>query len=211
MSTSPQPPQAPPYIPIRTAAWPSRRAPRWALAAGALLLAIGVAVGLAHRPTPGQRASDLRGFMASLNFDVESCAGGVRESLYVLHAIDTGASHDVATALNVANVGAANCSPANNELLDNLTAEQAPESLASYHLRRAVIALIDWAAPDAQRVQSDVAIVLADRGKPAEPAARAALAAALRKLDAQRAVFYATLRPAIMALAPSATPPTLPG
>jgi len=149
--------------------------------------------------------------MASLNSDVESCAGGVRESLYVLHAIDTGANHDVATALNVANYGAANCSPANNELLDNLTAEQAPESLASYHLQRAVIALIDWAAPDAQRVQADVAIVLADRGKPGEPAARAALAAALRKLDAQRAVFDATLTPAIRALAPTATPPALPG
>jgi hypothetical protein len=170
-----------------------------------------VAVGLAHRPTPAQRASDLRGFLSSLNSDVESCAGGVRESLYVLHAIDTGASHDVATALNVANVGAANCSPANNELLDNLTAEQVPESLASYHLQRAVIALIDWAAPDAQRVQSDVALVLADRGKPAEAAARAALAGALRKLDAQRGVFYATLRPAISALAPGLTPPALAG
>jgi hypothetical protein len=212
MSTSPQPPtQAPPYIPIRSTAWPSRRAPRWALGAVALFLATGVAVGLSHRPTPGQRGSDLRGFMSSLTSDVESCAGGVRESLYVLHAIDTGANHDVATALNVANYGAANCSPANNELLDSLTAEQVPESLASYHLQRAVIALIDWAAPDAQRVQAAVAIVLADRGKPSEPAARAALAAALRKLDAQRAVFDATLTPAIRALAPTATPPALPG
>jgi hypothetical protein len=211
MSTSPQPPQAPPYIPIRSTAWPSRRAPKWALVAVALFLATGVAVGLAHRPTPGQRASDLRGFVSSLNSDVESCAGGVRESLYVLHAIDTGASRDVATALRVANVGAANCSPANNELLDNLTAEQAPESLASFHLQRAVIALIDWAAPDAQRVQSDVAVVLTDRGRPAEADARAALAAALRKLDAQRGIFYATLRPAIGALAPAMTPPALPG
>ena len=39
--------------------------------------------------------------------------------------------------------------------------------------------------------------VLSDRGKPAEAADRAALRLALRKLDAQRAVVYAALEPAI--------------
>jgi hypothetical protein len=165
----------PPYIPLRSGGWPTRRAPRWAIAAGVTLLAAAVAVGLAHRPSAGQRAADLRSFLTTLNADVESCAGGVGESLYVLHAIGSGASHDTATAIRVASYGAANCSPANNELLDDLTAAQPPESLASFHLRNAVIALINWAAPDAQRVQADVARALTDRGKPAEAADLAAL------------------------------------
>src|SRR5215472_12575406 len=128
----------PPHIPLRHRGWPARRAPIWAVAAGVGLLAIGVAVALPHHPTVGQRAADLRSFLATLNSDVQSCAGGVRESQYVLRAISTGASHDAATAIRVATYGAANCSLANNELLDNLTSEQPPESLASYHLQRAV-------------------------------------------------------------------------
>ncbi|MHB1594745.1 MAG: hypothetical protein ACYCO9_10980 [Streptosporangiaceae bacterium] len=201
----------PPYIPIRRSGWTVRRAPRWAIVAVAVLVAIGVAVGLSHRPTAGQRATDLRIVLHSLTSEIQSCAGGVRESLYVLHAIDTGASHDVTTALNVADTGAANCSPANNEQLSNLTGQQIPESLASYHLQAAVTRLIDWAAPDAQRVMSDVAAVLSSRGKPTEAASRARLARDLRKLDAQRARVYAVLRPAIRALSPSSAPPTLPG
>jgi len=173
-------------------------------------MAVGIAVALPHHPSAGQRAGDLRSFLATLNSDVESCAGGARESLYVLRAIDTGASHDTATALRVATYGAANCSPANNELLDNLTAEQPPESLAGFHLQRAVTALIDWAAPDAMRVQSDVARILRDRGTPAEPAARAALRTDLHALDAQRAVFYSLLGPPIRALSPGTKPPPLP-
>ena len=201
----------PPYIPIRQSGWTVRRAPRWAIAAVAVLVAIGVAVGLSHRPTTGQRATDLRTVLHSLTSEIESCAGGVRESLYVLRAIDTGASHDLATALNVADTGAANCSPANNVSLANLTSEQIPESLTSYHLQPAITGLIDWAAPDAQRVMSDVAAVLSNRGKPGEAASRARLARDLRKLDAQRAKVYAVLRPAIRALSPASSPPTLPG
>jgi hypothetical protein len=201
----------PPHIPLRTAGWPTRRSPRWAIAAGAALLAVGVAVGLAHRPTPGQRATDLRSFLQALNSDVESCSGGVRDSLFVLREIDSGASHDVKTAITVASTAAANCSPANNELLDNLTAEQVPESLSSYHLQAAVADLIGWAAPDAATTAADVAAVLAARGKPAEAAARAALRLALRRLDAQRAVADAALEPAIKALSPQSSPPRLYG
>ncbi len=202
----------PPHIPLRSRGWPVRRTPRWVIGAGLVLLAIGVSVGLSHRPTTGQRAADLSTFLGALNSDVESCAGGVRESLYVLRAIDTGASHDVPTAIDVAATGAANCSPANNELLANLTGEQVPESLASFHLAPAVTALIDWAAPDAQRVMSDITLILQDRGRPAREAAeRAALRADLRRLDAQRRIFYSILRPAIRALSPRTGPPVLPG
>ncbi|HUZ54927.1 MAG TPA: hypothetical protein VMU94_20675 [Streptosporangiaceae bacterium] len=201
----------PPYIPLRRSGWPTRRAPRWAMGVGAVLLAAAVAVGLSHRPTTGQRAADLRGLLHQINADIESCSGGVRESLFVLHEIDTGTSHDVRTAVNVADTASANCSPANNELLDDLTTAQTPESLASYHLQGAVTALIDWAAPHAEQVAGDVATVLSDRGKPAEATDRAALRQALRKLDGQRAVVDAALEPAIRALSPASAPPTLYG
>lgn len=201
----------PPYVPVRHGGWPTRRLPRWAVAAGAVLLAIAVAIGLSHRPTTGQRATDLRGFLHQLTADVQSCSGGVRESLFVLRRIDAGTSHDVATAVNVASTAAANCSPANNELLGDLTGVQPPESLASYHLQAAITGLIDWAAPNAQRVAADVAAVLSDRGTPAETADRAALRQALRKLDQQRTVVYAALEPAIRSLSPVSAPPTLYG
>ena len=201
----------PPYIPLRRSGWPTRRAPRWVLGAGVLLLAVAVAVGLSHRPTTGQRATDLRGLLHQLNADIESCSGGVRESLFVLHRIDSGTSHDVQTAVNVANTASANCSPANNELLDNLTTEQAPESLASYHLHAAITALIDWAAPRAEQVAADAAAVLSDRGKPSEAGDRAALRQALRSLDTQRSVVKAALEPAIRALSPASAPPALYG
>jgi hypothetical protein len=209
--TDPTDPALPPYVPIRSRGWPTRRVPRWALGAGAVLLAVAVAVGLSHRPTAGQRATDLRTFLHQLNDDVESCSGGVRESLFVLRQIDSGASHDVPTALRVARTAAANCSPANNELLAALTAAQPPESLASFHLQKAITALIDWAAPDAGRVPAAVAAVLTNRGKPSEGAARVALRKARSALDAQRKVVYGALEPAIKALDPASAPPVLHG
>jgi hypothetical protein len=200
-----------PFVAARTSGWPTRHIPRWVVAAGAVLLAAAVAVGLSHRPTAGQRAADLRSFLYQLNADVQSCSGGVRESLFVLRQIDAGASQDKATALSVANTAAANCSPANNELLVDLTAIQPPGSLASYHLQPAVTALIDWAAPRASRVAADVAAVLSHHGQPAELADRANLQRALRQLDAQRRVVYSALKPVIKALSPSSSPPVLYG
>src|SRR5215469_2073752 len=199
----------PPFVPIRRNGWPTRRAPRWAFAVAVVLVLIGVGVGLYHRPTNGERAADLRNLLTTLNADVESCSGGVGDALRVMNAIQDGSSHDVTPAINLASEGAANCSPANNELLDDLTGVQVPESLNSYHLQAAVTDLIDWAAPDAARVQSDVATVLTDRGKPGESAAIARLGYDLRKLRAQRAVVYAALAPAIKALSPHSVPPRL--
>jgi len=199
----------PPFVPIRRSGWPTRRSPRWVFAAVAVLALIGVAVGLSHRPTSGERAADLKSLLAALNTDVESCSGGVGDALRVMNAIQDGSSRDVTTAINLASEGAANCSPANNELLDDLTGVQVPESLNSYHLQAAVTDLIDWAAPDAARVQSDVATVLTDRGKPGESAAIARLGYDLAKLRAQRAVVYEALAPAIKALSPHSVPPRL--
>jgi len=205
------PDKLPPYIPLRRSGWPSRRSPRWLLSAVAVLAVIGVAVGIAHRPTQGQRATDLTTFLSTLKSDVGSCAAGVSESLTLLHEINTGASHKLGTAVSEADYGAANCSPANNELLDDLTSEDVPESLAGYHLQGVIPDLIDWAAPNAQQVMTDVATALADHGKTAETADLTALRLALRKLDAQRAVVYSALRPAIHELAPHSAPPALPG
>jgi hypothetical protein len=201
----------PPYVPLRARGWPSRRSPRWLLAAGAVLLVIGVAVGLAHRPTHSQRATDLRGFLSTLTNEIGSCAAGVSESLTVLHAINTGASHALGVAIGEADYGAANCSPANNELLDDLTSEDVPESLAGYHLQTVIPDLITWAAPNAQRVMTDVATALTDHGTAAEAGDLAALRVGLRKLDAQRSVIYSELGPAIKALSPQSALPVLPG
>jgi hypothetical protein len=201
----------PPRVPLGARGWPARRSPRWLLLVLALLAAAAVLVGLAHRPSHQERTADLRGLLHTLTYDIQSCAGGVHDSLTVLAAIDTGASRDAATAASVARTGAASCSPANNELIDDLEGYQVPESLASFRLGRAVTGLIDWAAPDAENAQSDVARVLAARGTPAETAARAALRGGLRTLDRQRAAVDAALAPAIAALSPHAARPALPG
>jgi hypothetical protein len=175
------------------------------------LLLVAALVGLTHRPSTAERAADLRGFLANMNTDIESCAGGVSESLTALRAIQSGAIHDTPTAISIAQVGAANCSPANNEQLDDLTQFQVTESLASFRLARVVSGLVTWAAPDAQRVQTDVANVLAARTPQARQSASAALRLARAKLDAQRAVVDSIIDSASAALSAHAAPPTLPG
>jgi hypothetical protein len=190
---------------------PSPRIPRWAYLAGLVLLAAGVAVGLVHVPSRSERAADLMGVLQTMNADIESCAGGVGESLTALREIRAGASRDVTDAVTVAGTGASNCSPANNELIDDLEGYEVPESLARFHLQAAVTGLISWAAPDAEQVQSDVAAVLTARGPQSRAVAQQALAAGLRRLDAQRAAAEKPIRTAIAALAVRAAPPRLPG
>lgn len=201
----------PPYVPIRRTGWATRHTPRWVLLALALLVVGAVLVALVHKPSQSERASDLRGFLSDMNYDIESCAGGVSESLTALHEIDTGASHDVVTAVSIANTGAANCSPANNEQLDDLDNYQVSESLASFNLPSVVTGLVNWAAPDAQNVQTDVARVLQAPSPQAKGRDMAALRQALRKLDAQRAAVDATMESAIRSLSAHASPPSLPG
>ena len=201
----------PPYVPIRHQGWPGGRTPRPLIAAVLVLLVIAVLVGLAHRPSAGQRAADLRGFIRDVNADIESCAGGVRESLTALHAIQSGASHDTQTAIKIARDGAANCSPANNELLADLAQYQVTESLASFRLARVVSGLMTWAAPDAERVQADVADVLAASSPQARALASAALRQARARLDMQRSAVYLIIESASAALSAHAAPPRLPG
>ncbi|HTS95449.1 MAG TPA: hypothetical protein VMI33_02425 [Streptosporangiaceae bacterium] len=202
----------PPYVPIRATRWATKRTPWWVLLALAVLAAGAVLVALSQHPSTAQRAADLRGFIGDVNYDIQSCAGGVSESLTALRQVEAGASRDTGTAVYIANTGAANCSPANNEQIDDLENYQVTESLASFRLERVVTGLVNWAAPDAIDVQTDVAQVLRNLGNPqAKATATAALQHAVRRLDAQRAAVDAIVNSAVRSLSAHASPPNLPG
>jgi hypothetical protein len=204
----------PPYVPIRTKGWaPHQKAPRWLLLAAALIVVGVVLVSLVHKPSHAQQAGDLKGFLNDVNTDIQSCAGGVSESFQALHGVQGGANSaaNVQATIKIARYGAANCSPANNELLDDLTQYQVTESLAGYHLDTAVNDVVTWAFPYAQRVQNDVANELGAQ----DAAKRQQYAAALRRdtndLNRQRARINRILANAITATGAKASPPHLPG
>lgn len=201
----------PPYVPIRHSAWPTRRSPRWLLLAGAVLVVGAVLVALAHKPSPSERASDLRGFVSDMNTDIESCAGGVGESLTALQGIENGSSKQVAAAVSIATYGASNCQPANSMPIDDLIQYQVTESLSSFNLSRVVVGLATWADPDAINVQTDVASVLQAQTPAAKSDATATLNQARQKLDAQRATIDAIIDHASSALSAHVAPPHLPG
>jgi type II secretory pathway pseudopilin PulG len=193
--------------------WPVRRTPRSVLLAMVAILAVTVALSLVHKPSQAQRATDLRGFLQEVNTDIESCAGGVGESLAALRQVQSGANTatDVSEAISIAQQGSANCSPANNEELDNLESYQVPQSLYSFGLIGAVTASVTWAAPDAQRVQDDVAALLGATSSQAKSQAQATLSRDVAALDAQRAKVDGPISKAIKALAVKAAVPHLPG
>jgi hypothetical protein len=198
-------------IPTRRSGWPVLRTPRWMLV-GAAVLAGGLAVvAIPHHPSTAERAADLRGVVHDLNTDIESCAGGVSESLTALREIQSGASHDTKTAVSIATLGAANCSPANSMPMDDLVQYQPPESLASFHLDQTVNDLVTWGFPDAQRVQIDVVTVLTASTPSAIRAATATLQRDQRVLDAERATIDGMINSASRSLSASVDPPALPG
>jgi hypothetical protein len=197
-------------IPTRRSGWPVLRGPRWMLAGGAVLVVGTVLVAIPHHPSTSERAGDLRGVVQTMNADIESCAGGVTESLTALHEIQSGASRDVKTALSIATLGAANCSPANSMPMDDLVQYQVPESLASFHLDTTVNDLVTWGFPDAQRVQSDVAVLLTAATPTAIRAATAQLHRDQRVLDAERAVIDGMINAASKSLSADVPPPSLP-
>jgi hypothetical protein len=212
--------QLAPRTPTRRTGWPVLRTPRWMLAGAALLVAGLVLAALPHRPSTGERAADLRGMVHDLTTDIESCAGGVTDSLTALREIVAGTSHDVRTAAKIANYAAGNCSPGNNMQMEDLVQYQVPESLASFHLETAVNDLVTWAFPLAQRVQEDVAALVTEVSPSAvppaavPPAVTAAATAQLRRdqraLDAQRAKIDAQFQSASRALGANVSPPPLP-
>jgi hypothetical protein len=194
----------------RASGWPALRTPRWMLAGGLVLVAGLTLAAIPHHPSTAQRAADLRGMVHDLNTDIESCAGGVNDSITALRAIESGGSHDVATAVKIANQAAENCSPANSMPMEDLVQYQAPESLASFHVQTAVNDLVTWAFPLAQRVQIDVATLVTAK----TPGAVARATAQLRKnqhaLDAQRARIDQRINAASTSLSAHVAPPSLP-
>ncbi len=204
------PPDAgPPYVPIRHTGWATRRTPRWVLLALAVLLVGAVLVALVHKPSRAERTSDLRGFVSDVNYDVESCAAGVGESLTAMR--EASSASEIQDTISIATQGAANCEPANNEQIDDLEQYQVTESLASFHLASVVTGLVNWAAPDAVDVQTDVAALMAAPDPQAKAKDTANLQRALRKLDAQRATIDATIQAASKSLSAHVSPPKLPG
>ncbi len=202
--------QLAPPAPTGRTGWPVLRTPKWMLA-GAAVLVIGlVLAALPHRPSTSERVTDLRGVVHDLTTDIESCAGGVNDSLTALRELQAGQSHDVNTAVKVANMAAANCSPANNMQMDDLVQYQVPESLASFHLETAVNDLVTWAFPLAQRVQTDVASVVTAHTPSAIATATAQLQRDQRALDAQRAQIDAKFASASRGLSANVSPPPLP-
>jgi hypothetical protein len=181
------------------------------LACAVVLVGGLVLAAIPHRPSTAQRVTDLRGFVHDMNTDIESCAGGVRESLTALHDIQAGASHDVKTAINIATYGVSNCSPANSMPLDDLVQYQVTESLAQFHLATTVNDLVTWAFPLAQRVQADVARELGGHSASVRAAAAVTLRHDLAALDAQRATIDKAIAAAARSLSARVSPPSLPG
>jgi hypothetical protein len=200
----------PPYVPIRHVRWPVRRTPRWLYLAGLVIVIAAVLVGVAIHPSRSQRATDVNGFLTDMKTGIQSCAGGVGESLTALRAIESGTSHDVNTAVGIATYGANNCSPANSMPMDDLATYQVQESLYGFHLDRAVNGLLTWAFPDAQRVMEDVATVLRANGR-AKAAPTAKLHHDLRVLDAQRSYVDKIMMTAVTATGATGRLPSLPG
>ncbi|HEY3952811.1 MAG TPA: hypothetical protein VGM53_05505 [Streptosporangiaceae bacterium] len=196
---------------LRRSGWPVLRTPRWLLAGAVVLVAGLVLAAIPHRPSTAQRAADLRGFVHDMTTGIESCAGGVTESLTALHAIQAGTSHDLKTAIGIASYGVSNCSPANSMPLDDLVQYQVPESLAEFHLDAAVNDLVTWAFPLAQRVQADVARELGGHSASDRASAGTALRHDLAALDAQRATINKMIMSAARSLSARVTPPPLPG
>jgi hypothetical protein len=197
-------------ITSRPSGWPVLRTPRWMLVAGVVLVAGLALAAIPHRPSTAQRAADLRGMVHDLTTDIESCAGGVTDSMTALRAIQAGASNDVKTAVTIANTAAANCSPANSMPMEDLVQYQAPESLASFHVQTAVDDLVTWGFPLAQRVQSDVATLVTAKAPDAVTRATARLRKDRLALDAQRTRIDQLIGAASTSLAAHVAPPSLP-
>jgi hypothetical protein len=197
-------------ISARASGWPALRTPRWMLAGGLVLVAGLTLAAIPHHPSTAQRAADLRGMVHDLNAGIESCAGGVNDSITALRAIESGASHDVATAVKIANQAADNCSPANSMPMEDLVQYQAPESLASFHLQDAVNDLVTWGFPLAQRVGADVATLVAARTQAAVTRASGQLHRDQQALDAQRTRIDQLIGTASTSLSAHVAPPPLP-
>lgn len=200
----------PPFVPLRHSGWASRRTPLWVFAAIILLAGGVVLVSLSHRPSTAQRAGDLTGYLKDVNAGVESCAGGMRDSLTAFNKVQAGDKADFSAAVGILTYNAQNCSPANNEPLQDFTNYQVTESLSEYPLDKADNDVVTWAFPDAMNAQQDMLAVLKAGTPAARARAQATLTAALAAMDAQRTAVYGIWRNAEKSVGVAAALPYLP-
>ncbi|MGH3164799.1 MAG: hypothetical protein ACRDN0_02760 [Trebonia sp.] len=169
--------------------WATRRTPIWVFVAIVVIVAVTIAVSLVHKPSNAERASDFRGYLGDVNAGIISCAGGLRDALTALDKVEAGDTTDYSTAKGILAYNAQNCSPANNEPLQDFTSYQVAESLASFKLDTADNDVVTWAF-DAQAAMNDMLAVLAAKTPAAKAPADATLSAAMGKLNAERARIY---------------------
>jgi hypothetical protein len=191
---------------LRQSGWPVRRMPLWTLLVAVVLVAGVVLVSLSHKPSNAQQVADFNSYLRDMNAAVESCAGGVTESR---QAMNSATPSSLKTALSLVSYDAANCSPANNEPLQDLTQYQVTESLATFDLRDCANDYVTWSF-DAAQAQLDMLTIL----KATSPAARSAgeetLRHDLRTMDAERTTIDGILRSAEHTLSDTAALPNLP-
>ena len=200
----------PPFVPLRHSGWATRRTPLWVFAAIIVLIGGVVVVSLSHKPTPSQRAGDLTGYFNDVNTGIESCAGGVRDSLTAYRNVLGGDKANMSGAVAILNYNAQNCSPANNEPLSDFANYQVTESLAQFPLDKADNGVLTWAFPDAMNAQQDMLAVLQAGTQAARAKAEASLNAALATMDAQRTAIYAIWSNAEKSVGTTTTLPYLP-
>ncbi len=200
----------PPFVPLRHTGWATRRTPLWVFAALIVLAAGVLLVSLSHNPSQSQRAGDLAGYFSDVNAGVESCAGGVRDSIAALDKVEAGDKNDLSAAIGIITLGAQNCVPLNNQPLSDFTSYQVTESLAQFPLGTADTGVVAWASPDAVNAQQDMLAVLHTSTPGALARTKATLRTALRTMDAQRAAVYAIWRSAEQGTGATAPLPYLP-
>jgi hypothetical protein len=176
----------PPFVPLRRSGWATRRTPLWLFGALALIAAAGFLVTLAVRPSPSQRAADLRGYFGDVTAGVGSCAAGLRDSMTSYQAVMGGEAAEVGSARSIVAYGASNCQIATNEELSDFANYQVTESLDSLRLGPADNDVITWAF-DATAYQQDMLAVLNAASAPARAKAEALVTPALATLNAERA------------------------
>jgi hypothetical protein len=200
----------PPFVPLRHTGWASRRTPLWVFAVIIVLVAGTVVLSLSHKPSQAQRSSDLAGYFSDVNAAIESCAGGVRDSLTALNNVLGGDSANYSGAVNILTYNAQNCSPANNEPLSDFSSYQVAQSLDSFSLDTADNDVQTWASSDAINAQQDMLAVLQAKTPAARATATATMQKALAAMDAERSAIYAIWHTAERGTGSSAALPYLP-
>ncbi len=200
----------PPFVPLRHKGWASRRTPLWVFAALIVLAGAGVLVSLSVKPSQSQRAADLTGYFGDVNAGIESCAGGMRDSTTAFDKVAAGDTAEYSAAVGILAYNAQNCSPANNQPLQDFTSYQVTESLAQFPLDEADNDVVTWAFPDAMNAQQDMLAVLKASTPAARAAAQATLGKALATMNAQRAAIYTIWRDAKASVGATASLPYLP-